>query len=90
MANRTKVLIVFLVLVIVVLAGVMAFTYLIKPKVTGYVTEKQTEGVQIAVNAILMQLQQQGYVQIPLGVDEDGQQQVLYLVPYNPQQEAPQ
>ncbi|MEK6841626.1 MAG: hypothetical protein AABX91_00545 [Nanoarchaeota archaeon] len=84
MADRTKALIVILVLIIVVLAGVVAFTFLIKPKVTGYIVEKQTEGVQIAVNAILLQLQQQGFVQIPVG------NQTLILVPYQQPEQVQQ
>ena len=82
MANRTKILIVFLVLVIVVLAGVMVFTFLVKPKVTGYVVEKQTEGVVIAVNSILVQIQQQGFAQIP--IDAEGHYAILVLAPNQP------
>ena len=76
MANRTNVLIAILVVIIVILAGIMAYAFLIRPAVTGYTVEKQNEGVQIAVNYILAQLQQQGFVQIPVG------NQTLILVPY--------
>ncbi|MDP3992402.1 MAG: hypothetical protein Q8P79_02770 [Nanoarchaeota archaeon] len=77
MANK-NVLIVVLVAVIVVLAAIMAYAFLIRPAFTGYTVEKQNEGVQIAVNYIVGQLQQQGFVQIPIG------NQTLILVPYNP------
>mgnify|MGYP001586570685 FL=1 len=74
-----------LALIIIVLAGVMVYSFVIKPKISGYNVEKQTEGVQIAINYILTQLQQNGFVQIPLG------NQTLILVPYvPPQQQIPQ
>ena len=80
MANRTNVLIVVLVLIIVVLAGIMVYAFVIKPKISGYTAQKQTEGVQIAINYIIAQLQQNGFVQIPFG------NQTLILVPYPAQQ----
>ena len=90
MADRTKALIVILVLIIVVLVGTMAFTFLIKPKVTGYTTNLRNEGVVIAVNSILAQLQQQQFVSIPI----DAQGHYIILAPTQdqpglPQQEAP-
>lgn len=78
MAERTKVLITILVLVIVILLGVVAYAFVISPAISGYTVQKQNEGVQIAVNAILTQLQQNGYVQIPVG------NKTLILVPYVP------
>jgi len=80
MANRTNILIAILVLVIIVLAGIMVYTLVIKPKISGYTAQKQTEGVQIAVNYIVAQLQQNGFVQIPVG------NQTIYLAPFNPGQ----
>jgi len=79
MANRTNTLIAVLVAIIVVLAVIMIYAFLIKPKISGYTVEKQTEGVQIAINYIVAQLQQNGFVQIPVG------NQTLYLAPFNPQ-----
>ncbi|MCX6749608.1 MAG: hypothetical protein NTW17_02590 [Candidatus Pacearchaeota archaeon] len=76
MADKKSVLITVLVLVIVILAGILIYAFVIRPAYTGYVVERQTEGVQIAVNAILTQLQQNGFVQIPIG------NQTLILVPY--------
>ena len=81
MANRTNVLIAILVLVIVVLAGIMVYAFVIKPTYAGYVTEKQIEGESICVAKILTQLQQNGFVQIPLG------NQTLYLAPFVPGQQ---
>jgi len=81
MVNRTNVLIATLVLIIVLLAAVMVYVFFIKPQIAGYTVQKQTEGVQIAVNYILAQLQQNGFVQIPVG------NQTLILVPYSPPQQ---
>ena len=84
MVNK-NIMIAILALIIIVLAGVMVYSFVIKPKISGYNVEKQTEGVQIAINYILTQLQQNGFVQIPLG------NQTLILVPYvPPQQQIPQ
>lgn len=81
MARRTNILVVFLVLIIVVLAGVLIYAFVIAPSLTGYVVGKQNEGVQIAINSILLQVQQNGFVQIPVG-----ENQTLFLAPFNPQQ----
>ncbi len=82
MANK-NVVIAILVFLVVILVGVMGYAFVIKPAISGYVVAKQTEGVKIAVNAILAQIQQNGFVAIPVG------NQTLYLAPFNPQQ-APQ
>ena len=88
MADRTNVLITVLVLVIVILAGVLIFSFMVKPAYKGYVVEKQTEGYQIgyqtAINDIVLQVQQNRFVQIPVGGNQS-----LFLAPVNPQQTAP-
>ena len=84
MVNRTNVLLSILIIIIVVLAGIMIYAFVIKPKISGYNVQKQTEGVQIAISYIVSQLQQNGFVQIPIG------NQTLILVPYAPPQQQPQ
>jgi hypothetical protein len=86
MAQGKNVVIGILVAIIVVLAAILLWFFVVSPAITGYAIDRQTEGAQIAVNAILTQIQQNGFVQIPIGVDEEGQQQTLVLVPYVPQQ----
>jgi len=81
MAEKTRVLIAVLILVIVILGGIMAYAFIVKPKISGYNIQKQTEGVNLAINYILAQLQQNGFVQIPVG------NQTLVLVPYQPAQQ---
>ena len=82
MANRLKVVVVLLVLIVVILAGILLYAFVLKPKVTGYLTgyttQGQIQGVQFCVGDILSQLQQNGFVQFPLG------NQTLILVPYTP------
>ena len=94
MANKTSALIVSLVLVIAVLSVAVLYAFVLGPAYTGFVVDRQTEGVergvQVAVNNILEQVQQNGFVQIPLGEDEEGNAQVLYLAPFNPQQQQAQ
>jgi len=78
--NKSNIVMTIMVLVIVVLAAIVLYTLVVKPKLSGYVVQKQTEGVQIAVNSILLQVQQNGFVQIPLN-----ENQTLYLAPFDPQ-----
>ena len=86
MADKSRVVISILVVLVIILGAVVLYSFVVAPAIQGYVIQKQTEGVQIAVNSILLQLQQQGFVQIPLG---EGQQPLI-LVPYTaPVQQAP-
>jgi hypothetical protein len=66
-----------LVIVILLLVVFLAYLFLIGPSINGYVIDKQIEAQQILVSNIVSQIQQQGYVQIPLSEDE-----VLTLIPY--------
>jgi hypothetical protein len=76
MADRTKVVIAILVVLVVALGAFILYSFVIQPTIQGYVVQKQTEGVQIAVTTILAQIQQYGYVQIPLA-----ENQTLTLIP---------
>ena len=76
MADKTRLTITILVVLVVALAAFVLYSFVIQPTIDGYVVEKQTEGVQIAVTTILTQIQQNGFVQIPLADN-----QVLTLIP---------
>lgn len=78
--KQTRV-IVAMAVVIVVLAGILVYSFALKPAFNGYVVSKQTEAQDIVLSALLSQLQQNGYIQIPVGED------VLTLVPYVPEQQ---
>lgn len=84
MANRTKVVIVFLVLIIVLLGGILAFTFFIKPKVTGYTTQRQIEGAQILYLDIVRTVTQCQSYPLPVG------NQTLHLVALECLQQPPQ
>lgn len=52
MTRRTNVLVAFLVLVIVILGGFLVYAFVIAPSISGYVIEKQNEGVQFALASV--------------------------------------
>lgn len=80
MANRTSLLIGFLVLVIAILVIVVLIAFWIKPTFDSYVVQKQVDAQNVVLSNIVSQVQQNGVVQIPIG------NQSLFLVPFNPQQ----
>ncbi|MEK6830248.1 MAG: hypothetical protein AABY15_09095 [Nanoarchaeota archaeon] len=81
MTDRSKLVIAILVVLVIALGAFVLYSFAIQPAIQGYVVQIQTEGVQIAVTTILAQIQQYGYVQIPVG-----ENQTLILVPYTPPQ----
>ncbi len=83
--NKTGLIIGILLLVILVLAAVLAYVFLINPKISGYAVNNQIQGYQIAINDILAQIQQNGYVQIPVS-----ENQSVILVLYQEPQQPPQ
>lgn len=80
MANRQKALMWGMFVIILILAAIVVYAFVVGPAVTGYTTDRQVEGYQIALSNIVQQVQQNGFVQIPVG------NQTLYLAPFNPQQ----
>jgi len=76
--RNTNRLVISLVVVIILLLGVIAYTFLIQPQFNAYVVSKQVEAQEMVVGSILYQIQQQGYVQIPTDVEGN----VLTLIPY--------
>jgi hypothetical protein len=59
---------------------IIAYIFLIKPAIQGYVINKQIEASDFIVGSIINQIQQQGYVQLNYG------EQSMILVPYIPPQ----
>ena len=89
MANQTRILIASLILVILILGAVVLYSFVIQPKISGYVVSKQNEGVLYTVSSLLTQLQQQQYIMLP--TDAEGHYVVLVPAaqqPGLPQQEA--
>lgn len=66
-----------LIAVIVVMALVISY-FVIKPKIDKRDIDNQVKGYNLAIDSLLSQLQQQGYIQLGMG------NETLYLVPYNP------
>ena len=74
-------LIVGMAVVIAVLAIAVAYSFVAKPAFDDYIVSKQYEAQDVVLTALLSQLQQNGYIQIPVG------DQVLTLVPYQEPEE---
>ncbi len=79
--ENNRILIAVLLVLVVVLGGMVLYSFALKPAISGYVVNAQNQGVNLAVASIVNQIQQQGYVQIPVG------NQTLVLVPYNSNQQ---
>lgn len=72
MRFNKNLLIAFLVIVILVLLGIIIYVFVIKPAINNYVIN---QGMEYTLAIIVDQIQQKGYVQIPIG------NQTLVLVP---------
>lgn len=77
--ERISLVLGILVFIIVVLAGIVIYAFVVKPAVSDYVYNKQisayNQGQTDLLNNILLQIQQAGYVGIPVG------NQTLVLAP---------
>lgn len=71
MADRARLTIKILVLIIVLLVLVVAYALAVRPAISGYIVNKQVgayqQGQADLLNNILVQMQQVGYAQIPVG-----------------------
>lgn len=79
-----KTIIKILVGVVFVLAIGILYFLVIKPQIDKAATNNQVTGYNLAINSLLSQLQQQGYVQLTIG------NQTLILVPYQSPQNTTQ
>jgi hypothetical protein len=77
--ERRGLVIKVLLAIIVILVLFIIFIFVVRPSFNNYVYNKQIAAQAIVLNNILYQLQQQGYVQLPVG-----ENQTLILVPYKP------
>ncbi len=89
MATKTKAVIWSLIAVIVVLAAILIYAFAVQPALNDRQVTIYNAGYQTAqadfINTMWAQVNQQGYVQIPLN-----ENQSLFLAPFNPQAAAPQ
>lgn len=56
-----------MVFVIVVLGAIVLYAFVIKPTIDSSATNNQVIGYNIAINSMITQLQQQGYVVLNIG-----------------------
>ncbi len=75
--KEQKFLVPILVGVIVVLALLVIYAFVVKPAINGYAVKSYNEGVNYAISTMISQLQNNGYVQIPLPNNQS-----VILVPY--------
>lgn len=83
MARGINVLVMILVLVIVILGGFLIYAFVISPSLTGYVVEKQNEGVQFALASVFQAAR--NCQQVPLTFDN----QTINLIAIECLQQAP-
>lgn len=76
--KKEKLTIFIMTLIIVFLLLFIIYSFVVAPSYNNFVLEKQLEGQRILIYGIINQIQQQGYVSIPLT-----QNQSLVLFPYN-------
>ena len=81
MDNHKKVYL-LLVIIIAILASIIVYGYVIRPFIDQNLIAAQNQGVGLTINAMLQQIQNQGYVAIPVG------NQTLVLVPLQNQQQT--
>lgn len=66
--------------VIILLVLFIVIMFIVRPAINNYVIKKQIQAQEYVIASILNQIQQTGYVQLPVG------NQTLVLVPYQPEQ----
>ena len=65
--RNPKTLMAVLVGVVIVLALLVVYAFILKPTLNGYAVKLQNEGVTYTLDAIISQVGQNGYVQLPVG-----------------------
>ena len=77
--DKTKLIVKILIVVVILLALIVLYLVVFQQQYNNFVAQKQTEGINLFISQYLIpQLQQNGYVSIPIG------NQTLYLVPVVP------
>lgn len=73
---ENKKIIIIMSCVILLLLMVVAYSFVVSPTIDSYIIKKQTETQNLIFEQIKYRIQQEGYIQIPVGED------VLTLVQY--------
>ena len=85
MREKTGLIIGLLVIIILVLGGLVLYSYVGKPYISGYNNNIYNQGANDALTVLINQVQSRGYAEIPLNNN-----QVLVLVPVQPNTNAVQ
>ena len=64
--NKSRTVIISLIVVVLLLIGFIAWAFIAKPAIDTYILEKQQTAYTDAIEDILTQVQQNGFVQIPI------------------------
>jgi uncharacterized protein YneF (UPF0154 family) len=78
--NKHILVIGVLVVVVLIFGGIIGYTYVAKPFITGYQVKNYNQGANDVLTVLINQIQDQGFVQIPIG------DQTLILAPVTQQQ----
>ena len=78
-------LIISLIIIIVILLAVIVYTFLARPAINGYIIQKQIEAKDVVLNALLSQIQQQGYARI---TDAEGNSVLLGPAQVQPEESS--
>jgi hypothetical protein len=62
--KRSNKVVISLIVVVLILVGIIAWALIAKPAINNYTLQKQYEARDIVLQTILMQVEQEGYVQI--------------------------
>lgn len=78
--DKTKVLVTTLVALVVVMAFILTYVFLVQPRIDGYMVQGYNIGIEETVVSIAQQASQCQTVPLNLGVDEQGNEQVMELI----------
>ncbi|MBM3228689.1 hypothetical protein FJZ20_02305 [Candidatus Pacearchaeota archaeon] len=67
MRDRSKLLIGILIAIIVILAAIVVYAFVVQPGITGYATERQQEGYLIALSEVVQTAAQCQPISLPIG-----------------------
>lgn len=77
--ERGGVVIGILLVIILILGGIVLYTFAVKPSISGYTTKIYNQGANDAITILINQIQARGYAEIPLNSGQS-----LILIPAQP------
>jgi len=69
---------VLMIIILLIIASILLSVFVLKPQFNAYVVQKQIQASDATINALLLQIQQQGYTTIQVG------DQQIILAPVQP------